>query len=151
MQFFDMKRRLHDSLAGSNTDRSRNNRSRRAWRRGGASSAATKASHPLASSVKIRRSASRSSASLSAVSSTNSLTDLRSAAAAACRVFLAARLNRRSSFSVRLVRWVIFLPQVADGYHNLPDNVTTNRAIARGPVNPMNQLVPFHRDDDGLF
>jgi hypothetical protein len=30
------------------------------------------------------------------------------------------------------VRWVIFLPQVADGYHNLPDNVTTNRAIARG-------------------
>src|SRR6202011_2369155 len=107
MQLFDAKRIRHDPLFASNTEGSRNNLSRRGLRRGGASSAATNAPHLFASRVNTRRSASRSSASLSAVSRTNSLTDLRSASAAARKVCFAARLSRRSSFSVRLVRWVI--------------------------------------------
>ncbi len=62
-----------------------------------------KASQCFSSSVKTVRSANRSSASLSAVSRTNSLTDLRATVAAACNVCFADLVSRRSSFSVLFV------------------------------------------------
>ena len=72
LQLFHAHGVCHGSA--SKTEGSRNSRSRRGLRCGGASSAVTKASHFFSSSVKTFRSANRSSASLSAVSRTNSLT-----------------------------------------------------------------------------
>jgi hypothetical protein len=47
------------------------------------------------------------------------------------KIFFAARLSRRSSFSVRLARWVIVPPDL-EHTKNLPDNVTTNWPIQSG-------------------
>ncbi len=102
IELFDPRAARHD--LGSKIDGSRNKRSNLACLRGGASSAATKASQLSTSSVKTRRSAKRSSASLNALSSTKSLTVLHETAAAACKVRLASLLRRRSSFSLLVPR-----------------------------------------------
>jgi hypothetical protein len=85
--------------------------------------------HCVAFRPKERRSASASSALASALSSTNSLTDRRKAAAAACNASLSARLSRKSSFSLRVVRDGTLLPPYNTRLAALPDNVKTSAGL----------------------
>ena len=82
--------------------------------------------HCVAFKPKERRSASASLARASALSSTNSLTERREAAAAAFKTSLASRVSRKSSFSLRVVRNAISLFPFLSSIGMLPDNVKTN-------------------------
>ena len=87
--------------ACSNTLGCCSNRASRGWTLGGASRAATNASHCSGSKWKLCRSASVSAALARALFSTKSVTLRFATAAARCRVCMAPGVSRRSSFSLR--------------------------------------------------
>src|SRR6185437_13302387 len=102
VELLDM--RLGRCRAQSKTLGSFRSCSRRAWRCGGASSASMNALHCSALSLIERCSANTSSARMSALWRTNSVTDLRSAAAASWRRRLSWAERRKSSFALRVGR-----------------------------------------------
>ena len=107
----------------SKTEGSRNGRGGREWRRGGASERGHAGVHFAASRTNTRRSAKRSSASRNAASNTNSLIDLRAAAAAPCNVSFAALLRRRDG----AFPFCLFAGEPLKRLmRSTPDNVKTN-------------------------
>jgi len=103
-QLFNAAVRGHRFGAASKQPGSFNRRFKRGSGRGGASRAARNAFHCVALRPKRRRSASASSALARALSSTNSLSERRNAAAAVCKATLSSGLSRRSSLSLRVAR-----------------------------------------------